>query len=297
MSLYDVKDEDLLKVYDECVQKIEHDLKHRSHTYASLARDIGVGESALKQFVHRFKNLDIGTKIKRGAAFERIYVKYCSEPEIPEDRHISDVAKFYFYRQFQKIVGVSPSHNKDVSRSIFSKGNYLCFRISTDLKHVDISDIIFSNLGDIFSHGDESKVEHIWEFKHSFHEIDGDRISDGLAFSIKNTVYLIGDIGYGSGLDIIRFKSTSIDGPKFLCGFLDSIDQNLSPFSSNVVLCPRSLFDGQNGSSLLESGLMPIEELQNVQISGIQSFGEKLKQQLQDVGSESIVRIRNRYIL
>jgi hypothetical protein len=308
-SLYKLKDSELHSAYIECVSWVRLRLDLPGTTYATLASELTVGESALKQFIHRAGDLSTNrTNVRRGATFERIYSAMKRDPgdkiEVPDDRKLSPAMKSFFYGNFLKMIGSGEEIQREASQKVFNNHSYMCYRNATSCEYIVISEIVFT----------EIKSDHgiIWEFEHFFEDNDGQKKSDGIAFALHNTIYLIGDISEGNGLDIIRIGMPQKEDVNFLIAFIESIDDKRQPFIANAILLPTHNVE-ENGHidissldldadtmthvSMRNPGILPKYIASHFHYDNFSNFGAKMLKQLSLEDAKNTLSIRKKYMI
>ncbi|MDF7777232.1 hypothetical protein P1X14_18375 [Sphingomonas sp. AOB5] len=256
-------------------------MRSKGRTYTQLAEDIGVGESALKQFVKRGQ--DSGSQpLRRGAAFERIYNYFSASDETPsepakdggdwkapnlspfetrptwaqamvtaqtadggrEDRMLDVGQRAAIYSLLMKMLGVKGESLESASMKVFGRKEFYCFRNAVTSNFVVVSRIVFEDIS-------SDPRYPIWEFKHHFEDNDAShKETDGVALVMHNNIYLLGDIQRGEGLDLFLIREPLGSEAKFLLGALTSIDDYHQPFVANVVLVDAAEMTRAGGSKL-----------------------------------------------
>jgi hypothetical protein len=313
MSIYDLSEAELRDAFDESARAVRN-LLGNGWTYAKLAREIGVGESALKQFVRR--DAERGDQpIRRGAAFDRIYryialneaeakaepahrpslaqllAAVASEHDAKSDRELNEKQRMGIYGILMKMLGVKADAVIDTTEKILNRKKFYCIRNAIARDFVVISVLDFRNLSP------QGQVP-IWEFSHTYQDHDGiQKKSDGVVLVMHNNIYLLGDIGLGEGLDMFVIREP-IAIAKFLNGFLVSIDDYHRPFFAQTVLIDSAEVEGASDPSLFSGdGLIPKRALRRFGVEGNPLLGMQLDRQLDIEESSSVLRIRKRYFI
>lgn len=306
-SLIEVPDNDLVSIFALCQRRVKADLAG-GKTFSTLAEEIGVGESALKQFVHRTPG---ESGVRRGAAFADIYRHYFSPNHdgaignIKPDDLIGELLglpanrlKTVAYGLLMAMLRIKPDHQEEASRRMFKR--LYCFRNAVGGDYLVKSMLTFEQVGS--EHGVP-----VWQFFHRYKDDSGiNKTSDGVALAVKDTVYLIGDVKEGEGLDIFVVRN-QIGSADFFLGFHVSVDDH-RPLFSNTVLFDEALFNSQgenNGpregveaddDELADhtTGIVKKSDIREFGMFGDVEFGKSVLDQLEIKDAKGVLRIKTR---
>lgn len=295
MSIYDLPDGDLELAFREAHQWVAERLKSPGVTLSSLAAEVGIQLSALKQFYRRGQDQSLGS-LKRGQSFDRIFraSQQASRSLSPDDINpddVSDAVKRSVYSTIIRMLKISSASMEFADKKVF-RSKFICYRKSTNPDKVVASEIGFRKL---------TKGENLaWEFSHYYQDSDGsDKKSDGPAIVQNNTIYLFGDIQNGEGIDIFLIREPTGQA-RYLVGFLISIDQQHLPFFSKVVLVRTGQTDwsGQDDDQTLdpEAGIVSTQDLLATGIYGDREFARSLLTQLDIEACTSVLKIENSHL-
>ncbi len=249
-SLVDHEDSELPAVFTRCHSLVRKRLSEPT-TYRALAEEIGIDQNALKQFVRRGDALaagDSNSKINRGQVFAKIYqyVERVSVVGLPassdekkqekffeqlDNMRYQDQVKIAFYA-IKNILGVRSGENEEAKNGL--SGTYFCYRSAT-LDGFFVKSVLCISP----TYHVEEKT--IWEFRHAHQDASGTvKSSDGMFLLIGPTIYLLGDVSEGNGIDFICLNDELSHDAQYLTGFEVSIDHNRVVFFSRLILVKTS---------------------------------------------------------
>lgn len=308
MSIYQLSDDEVPVAFRDCVKWIENKLAEPDETYASLARNICVGESALKQFVRR-GGIE-RTSIRRGASFDKIYQyitsyrKYNKFGEIIKNRNsdLTDEQKAQFYFPLMEMLKIEKESMLNIEEKILRRKKYYCIRRAISEEYYVLSEIKFEEIINNYDFP-------VWEFTH--HYIDGsgeDKKSDGIVFTQHKNIYLFGDISKGEGIETLVLRESAAN---FLFGFMISSD-DYKPFFANMIFIESEfaneklkspfLSNNKNRSNLSWDkilGVVPKKFIESLSLGEESDFGSKKIAPHLEVGStqKPVIRIKDPFIV
>lgn len=263
MNIYKLSEPQLAEAFHQCVGWVEESVANPNETYASLAARIGVGESALKQFVSRGRKPSSGS-IRRGASFDKIFIfmnkingetheTYRHDSQYYQEDSLTDLEKSKFYLPLMKMLKIKKESMLNIENKILER-RFFCIRSAISKNLFVVSEITFRQIKYFDGYP-------IWEFQH--HYIDGngvDKKSDGVVFTQHKNVYMFGDISSGEGIEtlIIR-ESPSISN--FLFGFMVSSD-DYKPFFANMIFIEANFANNHIKNSKFSQSQPELEKIE-----------------------------------
>lgn len=291
-SLEHVSDADLPKAHRFALEKLEAARAERSVTLAELANRLDLSESALKQFMFRGRQPDFAPS-RGSAVFSQIYRHFAeaeahiAEAEAAKPRpklteflpeigqiltgkaHLSanPFCRGAIYAGIMSMLQVD-SREMESTNSRVLKREFYCFRNAAMRGYYVKSLVRFERI--VF---DELST---FEFHHCYIDDNGlEKKSDGLAISLNKTVYLLGDVQEGEGLDLIMIREPMDDTAEVLSAFQVTIDDH-RPICSNAVLIDADIFDNFHRKEINKRNMRDTGVFSKDQILGLKLFGSKI---------------------
>ena len=250
--------DDVVTQTAQIVRAIISSLYKHGESIESVARRAGLSDIAVRQFLKRtpvrYRASNVTVKklrelilkeqanLKGEAAFLfQSYAELLSagsgshHPDsVPsEERLRADTEEYHtfagvLYRSIGKLLGVEPL---TYARTLVKmRGRYVCYRNATAKDY-----IVKSSLRIDLKPG----FDDVWEFVHLQRDAFQDqRSTDGPVIALSRTLYLVGDMESGQGLEIIVLKEPLPRKFSRLRGFIITMDQNREVYSARICCLP-----------------------------------------------------------
>lgn len=310
MPLSRLSEPELANAFAGAHRQIERRLAEPGCTYVSLANEIGITDSALKQFIRRGRQAD-HNHVRRGAAFEKI-VAYLTrqdqlagtaEADTITDQEVGllDSLSGLDYRQqvlisywaVSRILNVNEAKNQRSGKKM--SGYYYCYRNGSNPNYLVKSLLRIAEVDGV--------PGSLYEFFHSHYDSNGVlKESDGMFLSLATSIYLFGDLAQGEGIDFIILKEPLSDDFDLIPAFQVSIDHEHRPFFAKM-LCVKQTAEvsGQSfdDETLLktQTGLVRKEQVVQSGINGDRDLGARLLDHLRVEECDDLVRIELRDVV
>lgn len=253
MPLSNLSERELIATFEETHKQILALLDRPGCTYAWLASEIDITDSALKQFVRRGRRRD-NTPVRRGAAFERIvsYLKRQqwqegAEAQGPDERDIKLLEELdqrdykskvlIAYWAVGAILGADEANNARSGEKM--AGLYYCYRNAANNRYLVRSLLQIAKVDGLLG-------RNLYQFFHWHY--DGNEVlkkSDGMFVSLSNCAYLFGDVAGGAGIDFMIMQEPLADDFSLLPGFQVSIDHHRDPFFAKILCIKQEWSAGE----------------------------------------------------
>jgi hypothetical protein len=239
----DVGDEALCVAYaDEVRAVIRHLIDSSKYSYKTLAERVGLREHTLYQFLSRDT---IRPKYNVTLHELFLFVQDDMEPSIVGDRpDISNLVKKIRCTKKNSAATIAPAfasfiRSMDSSFNRINRvvrvlvGRYHVYRFSVRSNRVVKTQLDISY---------DSAYDKLGLFKHRYVDITGsERITIGYIMVTIGTVYLIGKIGRGFGLEVISFSEPVSEEPSLIPALTMTTDTRNQPIVARCVLRKVSL--------------------------------------------------------
>lgn len=306
MALSQLSDQELLAAFEHAHRYIDQLLKQPGHSYASVAAQIGITSSALKQFVRRGNLRDDGP-VRRGAAFASI-VRFVREsegkgsagdegPSARDLQLLEQIDKLSYQSKVLVAYGAISSilradGAKSAAAGEIMSGLYYCYRNATNETYLIKSMLQITKVPGF-------PDKNLYQFFHWHY--DGNEVlkkSDGMFLSLADNAYLFGDVAEGAGIDYMVMPVPLSKDFFFIPGFQIAIDHKREPFFAKIFCIkqawPEGAPEGEAPDALKErTGLVAKEDVRRAGIDGDRDLGARLLDHLVVSESDSLIRIES----
>lgn len=217
-----------------------------TYSFKEVADACGIKEHALRQFtarpmdrakysltLHKLYIFIAGSGLDAGVIKDRdIFVMVT---DIKRSRAVIEHDSIDIYRRFAEHMDSSFNRINRVCTNF--NGTFYLYRYSiTHGKNPDGLDcprIIKSQLS-IF---EDDSVEKMWRFTHSYKDTMGiERQTTGVVLVTIGTVYCVGKIGRGFGVEVLAFKEPTIANQPVTQALIMTVDSRYQPLTARAVL-------------------------------------------------------------
>jgi len=138
------------------------------------------------------------------------------------------------YRLLARMLHVDYDHARRTAVEI--EGAYACFRPSTKYSKTDRLVVSFMTIGAKRGFPDVIEFNH-----HVANNLREERTSDGFVIGLGGNIYLIGDIEFGRGLEMIVLQRPATRQFTTIVGLSVTLDTNGAPTCSRLILCKQEV--------------------------------------------------------
>lgn len=133
------------------------------------------------------------------------------------------------YRLFSRMLHVQPAESRRAAIQI--EGVYAAFRASS--RFTKDKRIVVSRVAIGVKHNDKEATE----FRHmNANNLGDQRLSDGFIVALMGNVFMIGDVEFGHGLEMMMFRRPPAQEVKRLVGLTLTLDTNGYPVTTKIIL-------------------------------------------------------------